>query len=294
MCKSKGGLTRHTKSKHSGQAAETHAELCQATVASFVESIKVKIREDNLYGSDIDGGLDSVSSTVALYDALLPLYETFCRKKNQDKLLESFYGLIPQSCELLNCNNYKVANLIMIHLPEHLIGFYNTSQTSSQTSDTGISTPPLQLDPAEHGPLSYVAGYVVSKLHHLNKKTKKKGNEELQVLLQNMKCSTEQNQYIAVRTRGGLVTPSNDVVKILEVTEIFFREEINRAKLTLQNIPVDIICNSTLRSPTVKSLWENILMSSGLESSNSTGKLCLENVIKLYVNFVLFHMPETL
>ena len=76
MCKSKGGLTRHTKSKHSGQAAETHAELCQATVASFVESIKVKIREDNLYGSDIDGGLDSVSSTVSLYDALLPLYET--------------------------------------------------------------------------------------------------------------------------------------------------------------------------------------------------------------------------
>ena len=83
MCKSKGGLTRHTKSKHSGQAAETHAELCKATVASFVESIKVKIREDNLYGSDIDGGLDSVFSTVALYDALLPLYETFCRKKNQ-------------------------------------------------------------------------------------------------------------------------------------------------------------------------------------------------------------------
>ena len=33
-------------------------------------------------------------------------------------------------------------------------------------------------------------------------------------------------------------------------------------------------------------------MSSGLESSNSTGKLCLENVIKFYVKVRAFSYPR--
>ena len=150
VCKSKGGLTRHTKSKHleGGQLDETRVALCEDTVASFVETIKEQIREENFYGTEITVRLNAVSSTVALFNALLPLYETFLRKKNQDKLFESFYGLIPRSSELLNCQDYKVANLIMIHLPEHLIGFYNTSQTTCK--DSSIAKP-LELDPAEYG-----------------------------------------------------------------------------------------------------------------------------------------------
>ena len=38
-----------------------------------------------------------------------------------------------------------------------------------------------------------------------------------------------------------------------------------------------------LESPAVKSLWENIVLSSGVETSSPTQKLCLENVIKLYL-----------
>ena len=98
VCKSKGGLTRHTKSKHiEGEQldCESRAVLCEDTVTSFVESIKVKLREDNFYETVVNVGLATVSTTVALLDALLPLYKTFCHKKNQDKLLESFYGLIP-------------------------------------------------------------------------------------------------------------------------------------------------------------------------------------------------------
>ena len=38
-----------------------------------------------------------------------------------------------------------------------------------------------------------------------------------------------------------------------------------------------------LESPVVKSLWDNIVLSSGVESSSATPKLCLENVVKLYL-----------
>jgi hypothetical protein len=73
-----------------------------------------------------------VKPTKASFEALLPMYETFCRKKNQNKLLESFYGLIPRPCEFLKYDDYKIANLIMIQLPDFLVGFFNTSNNGQQ------------------------------------------------------------------------------------------------------------------------------------------------------------------
>jgi hypothetical protein len=49
--------------------------------------------------------LKAVTTTEALFIALLPIYEPFCKKKNQDKLLKTFYGLIPPSGELLKCDD---------------------------------------------------------------------------------------------------------------------------------------------------------------------------------------------
>ena len=100
VCKSKGGLTTHTRSRHPDDKQDkTRAVLTKEAVASIIELIKVKLTE-------IMASLATVSSTDALFDALQPLYTTFCRKNNQDKLLECFYGLIPRSRDLLNCDNY--------------------------------------------------------------------------------------------------------------------------------------------------------------------------------------------
>lgn len=283
ICKSKGGLTKHTNSRHrseTDQACETH--LCKDTVSSIVESIKTNLIEENLYGAEINASLTTVSSSEALFAALLPLYETFCRKTNQDKLLESFYGLIPRSCELLNCQDFRAANLIMIHLPDHLVGFYNVDQTR-QAQETTVESV-VQIDPAERGPLSYIGGYVISKLFQINKRKTGQQNEELQALLHNMKASDQSsNSFISARTRGGLVTPCEDLVGILEAAEIYFRKEVDKTNLTLRNIPTEIICISTLRSPVVKSLWDNIVLASGVDAAGHTQKLCLENVIKLYL-----------
>ena len=109
----------------------------------------------------------------------------------------------------------------------------------------------------------------------------------VQALLQNMK-SSEPNNNITAGTRGGLVTPCNGLVEIFKVAEISFREHVDNSSLTLRNIPAEIICNSTLSSPTVKSLWDNIVVSSEPQPSNSTQKLCLENVVKLYLKVRAF------
>lgn len=88
------GLTRHTNAKHNEITAEQASlELdlfCPDTVASIVESIKSQIVRERLYGSDMNDSIKAASSSQALFDALFPLYANFCRKKNQDQLVESF------------------------------------------------------------------------------------------------------------------------------------------------------------------------------------------------------------
>ena len=84
----------------------------------------------------------------------------FFKKKDQDKLLESFYSFIPRSCELLNCGDFKIANLIMIHIPDHFVGFYNISQIREKgESSTAADQQAMRIDPVESNPLSYIAGY---------------------------------------------------------------------------------------------------------------------------------------
>ena len=78
--------------------------------------------------------------------------------------------------------------------------------------------------------LSYIAGYVLS-----NKK-----NDELQIILQNMICPGLENEYIEARSRGGLVTPCKDLVRILEVVEHIFRQFIEKQSNVVKSIPSEI------------------------------------------------------
>ena len=293
VCKSKGGLTRHHNSKHAGDtSAKIHDEnntataLDQSAVDGFVERIKTRIIEEGLYGEEINVALKKVTSTPKLHQALLPLYQTFCKKKNQDNLLKVFFGLIPRSCELLNCNDFRIANLIMIQLPDFLVGHYNTEiqrQRHGESSTEVTHNEPTELNPVERGPLAYIGGYIISKLTDINRKKKDNINEQIQALLQSMKSVGPANSFIANRTRGGLTSPCNDLVNVLEEAELAFRGEINKSVGMIRNIPTDTIYNAIVQNPKVKSLWENIVMSCSIELSSATQKLCLENVLKLYV-----------
>ena len=79
------------------------------------------------------------------------------------------------------------------------------------------------------------------------------------------------------------MTPCNDLVKILDVAEIIFRQFTTKQSSVVKSIPSKKLCNDTLDSPLVKSLWDNILQGCGQEISKQTHKICLENIIILYL-----------
>ena len=143
--------------------------------------------------------------------------------------------------------------------------------------DTGVS---LELSEYERGPLSYIAGYVLSKL---SKESAKKKNDELQTIVQSMICHDTENTYIEARSRGGLVTPSKDLLQLIEVVENIFREFFQKQTDVVKSIPCEKLCNNALDLPLLKSLWENIMQDCSKETSKQRKKLCLENIVKLYL-----------
>ena len=111
----------------------------------------------------------------------------------------------------------------MISIPDHLVALFKSSYGKQKCCPPGESTDPKNvtaLNEHEHGPLSYIAGYVLAKLQ---KQCSSKPNEDLQVILQSMKRPSVEKTYIDTRSRGGLVAPCTDLVQILETVEIVFR-----------------------------------------------------------------------
>ena len=102
-------------------------------------------------------------------------------------------------------------------------------------------------------------------------------------MLQSLKSDDLVNNFILARSRGGLISPSHHLMGIAEEAEICLRKNVSDGNLVVRKIPTEAICESTLNSPVVKSLWENIVLESGIEESSCTQKLCMENIVKLYV-----------
>ncbi len=152
----------------------------------------------------------------------MPINKRFCRKLNHGSFLTDFYELIPNSCSLLQSVDQQLCCLIMISIPDHLVSLSKgvTSDQEPAIGSTGSGQTEIssELNENERGPLSYIAGCVLS---NLRKKSKNKGNDELQLILEHMISLGLENEYIEACSRGGLVTPSDDLVKLLATFHVW-------------------------------------------------------------------------
>ena len=162
-------------------------------MASIVEAIKTKmIIKDDLYGPDVNAALEKVSLGKALFMVVLPIHEKFCRKQNQDKLLEEFYWLLPITrSTFLHYTDATVANLIIDEISDHLVGFFKIAQfregAKNNLTKTSSSATDFELDPSEQGPLSYITGYIVSKIYQKSRSKREASDKELHALVNSPK-----------------------------------------------------------------------------------------------------------
>ena len=91
-----------------------------------------------------------------LVNSLSTLYDGYCETLDRGKLLKNFYKLIPDSAKMFQTKskemNAPAYNLIMIHSPDLVVGFYKRGNIEEKL-------PAIKpIEQSEFGPLSYVAG----------------------------------------------------------------------------------------------------------------------------------------
>ena len=163
ICKSKAGLTRHVNAKHGSKANASIPSLTNDELTSIVNKVKANLTNEGYWDIEITSDLAKVTSNDKLFKAVSPIYQRFCKKRNQDNFLMEFYELIPKSTALLKCENQPLCSLVVISIPDHLVALFKSSYGKQKSCPPGESTDPKNvtaLSEHEHGPLSYIAGYV--------------------------------------------------------------------------------------------------------------------------------------
>ena len=137
---SKGGLTRHTRSKHltgeSDEQAETttqHVAINADTVGRILKETVEKLREENIYSNTLIDTIFSLKPSDSFVEFICKVFSLFCRKRNQDAMLAMFYGDILKDWKdyFPPCSDQMAINVLLIHLPQKLVA-YHKSATSTQ------------------------------------------------------------------------------------------------------------------------------------------------------------------
>ncbi|CAB4016877.1 Hypothetical predicted protein [Paramuricea clavata] len=135
---------------------------------------------------------------------LATLYDQYCKKLDRDELLKNFYKLLPESGRMFKMESKNMTapayNLIMIQIPDLLVGFYKRGNIKEKLPDIKA------IEKSEFGPLSYVAGYVISKMYRKSKVSARKETPE-QLEIQSLLLSTkslQDNEYILSFSRKAM------------------------------------------------------------------------------------------
>ena len=285
VCKSKGGLTLHSRPKHGEKTAvtKTVSPLTSEVVTDIVDKAAKSIIESKLYGESMSTLFVEADPKPSedLVKHLATLYDQYCEKLDRDKLLKNFYKLMPISGKMFITKSKNMTvpayNLIMIQIPDLLVGFYKRGNVKEKLPDI------KPIEKSEFGPLSYIAGYVISKMYRKSKVCARKDTPEqleLQSLLLSMK-SLQDNEYIDSLSRGKLWNPCENLLAITAECEKVFRQ--HSAGL-VREIPLEQVRADILQKPRVKSAWDAILFDASLaKTKTSVTDVCLENIIMLYI-----------
>ena len=137
ICKSKGGRTKHCRSKHVGEmeegscSSENSVSITPEDIQSVIRDIGRYLSDENIYKKEQITEVFNLQPSDSFLAAMSKLLSKFTLKKNQDKLLQEFYGLGNANWKeyFHPCSDPKVVFLMLIHLPERLIRFLELADT---------------------------------------------------------------------------------------------------------------------------------------------------------------------
>ena len=150
VCKSKGGLTKHQRSKHVEQLGECSSSskldtnlISMERVCSIIRDIGRHLVDEKLYKEERTAEIFKLHPSESFVSFVNQSLLKFKRRRNQDKFLREFYGN-----SYANWTEYfhpygeqKIVFLMLIHLPQRLIGFLEEGQDDQEISKVCIKHP---------------------------------------------------------------------------------------------------------------------------------------------------------
>ena len=135
ICKSKGGLTRHRRSKHE-EASTTSVsrkyekqKIDMPVLERFCKEIAEKIQEENIYPEKIIKIVEGLKPSEQFLKSVNEVFSKFARKCNQAAFLAKFYGEIYKNWKgfFPACDDQVAVNVLLIHFPQKLIAYHKQS-----------------------------------------------------------------------------------------------------------------------------------------------------------------------
>ena len=122
-------------------------------------------------------------------------------------------------------------------------------------------TSDIKLYPSERRQLPYISGYIVFKLYQKLRIRKIECDSKLQALLQALKSSGQDNEFILAQRGGGLVSPSHHLMAMVEELRFVSEKTSVRANLCGEIYPLILgtLCNDDVSPGRRSSMLNDVI-----------------------------------
>lgn len=296
--KSKGGLTRHLKSKHDQLSAFDHHfnssvtpdELDGLIIVSASFIVNDKCYDENFKESLVGYCHPPTSPDDELYKDIKSVYDKLSGNGKLDEFYKEFYGsLVFESAKYFPNLNEQLSTLLMTVLCDKLICHYKSPPDSYASS----SSQPKSIQNVELDALKYLAGYVIHKLIKKARNSKSFKSVVTQGHLNVLESilstgddgeSNQNNSLIECQNRGGLKVVNNDCFQIFKECELVFRMDTDGKSLSKIDIP--FLVEILIKNGNVSEYFGNIV--SNLGELSIDPEEVLVNMLTLYLRVRAF------
>ncbi|XP_065674680.1 uncharacterized protein LOC136091273 [Hydra vulgaris] len=292
--KTKGGLTRHMRSKHTNRKTDEVNLLSIETLKTLVTEAINTLLSEKYYPDSILDKISQYNNEIndVLYNQCNTIYKKLVNSGNGENFyMQTYSTLVKDSEKYFNELEKPCSTLISTTLTDKILYYYKKSCSLNKPIE------PKPISAKELDGLQYLAGYVVSKFLKKAKNSKNYQSAENQAIIAILKHSIlEKNKpsgqiLIDAQNRGGLTSLTEECQQIFIQTEIKFRAET--IDTLLRKIDIPNMASELIRNTTVQCFYNAIVDNScqfKIEKEIKTN--LLENMIKLYLRVRTFSLAK--
>ena len=146
MCKSKGGLTRHIRSKHSSTSAvpsfgkdkQIPCHMTEEKAVTIIKEIGKCLADAKMYPVEKVAQVSNLKPNESFLVDINTLSHRFHRKNDRDRFMKDFFSKMYGSWkEYFNpCDDHKAVFMMLVYLPERLIALVQDHGSEMHSEQT--------------------------------------------------------------------------------------------------------------------------------------------------------------